>query len=346
MSIEKAHAIARFHEADRLYRIKDYAGALQILDELYRDYDKSHHIINARARALARVERFDEALLLCDRLVDEFAYDKGQWLRERVLKKKLAATRRAAETIPDDDMRNAKTQADSDDACPPLPLPKGMTASSSSNSDEDLGDFGSTEEPEGKGKGLFRIKPISLIIVLLLVAGVATGYVPYWLGGGLIVGYFVLNMMIRALFYRLFSTPFKMKGKALQDAGVEVHQVLPTLPPTDLDDEGGEDHGPRSYYWIDVTITPQVRTSGFTHWEPGELSLAPVSQRIKKIDDIEQCMPVLSVKLLVDGVEQEDEGDKLRGAQRIKVLVALPQGFGRYKFVYYFESFGDFKVGG
>jgi len=99
------------------------------------------------------------------------------------------------------------------------------------------------------------------------------------------------------------------------------------------------------YAWLDVTITPQERTKGFTHWEPGELVLAPLGMKYKSPDDMDNCFSVHSLKLVVDGQEQEEEGMKYHGPLRVKLLVGLPMDQNAFKFVYYFEQFGELRVG-
>src|SRR5690606_18847239 len=124
-----------------------------------------------------------------------------------------------------------------------------------------------------------RIKPFRLLILIALCLGMWRGYVPYWLGGGLIIAYFLLSFAIRAALYRLFTIPFKLKGRALEGATATVHTVTPAEPPKAEAD--GEGPAYSRYVWIEVTITPPAQSRGFTHWEPGELAIAPASLRLK-----------------------------------------------------------------
>jgi hypothetical protein len=103
---------------------------------------------------------------------------------------------------------------------------------------------------------------------------------------------------------------------------------------------------PLRWVWLDVTITPQPRTDGFTHWEPGELMLLPLSKPYKGLDDMDHCYNVRDLKLVVDGVEHPDEGGKYHGPQRLKLLVGLPQQENAFKFAYYFEQFGEIRLHG
>lgn len=89
--MDQAEANARFAEADELYRIGDYAGALYILDDLDRAFPRQHRLLAARARCLSAMDRFDEALAICDRLIDDFGYAKAEALRERIVQRRIVS---------------------------------------------------------------------------------------------------------------------------------------------------------------------------------------------------------------------------------------------------------------
>ncbi|HRI88741.1 MAG TPA: tetratricopeptide repeat protein [Candidatus Hydrogenedentes bacterium] len=321
---------AQFSEASQLYVEGRYDEAIVILDRLDMLYPDTLNILKARARTLGKLRRYDEAIALCERLASEFGYHKAHLLRERLLAK--------MQVVPDDDIGEITfTPEVVDDGVP------------TGDGDSDgVGGLVTIQPAEKK----FRIKPVRLILLLLIVAGMYTGYVPYWLGGGLIVAYFLMKYAIRAAVFKLFSLPFKMKGKALKDATVEMHGFEWTGKPevsrqADDDDEPeSEPAKPLRYVWIDVTITPPVRTQGFTHWEPGELMLAPFKTKIKSLDDMDKCFGIHDYKFIVDGAEMESEGSKVRGPQRIKVLAGVPEGESAFKFMYYSYCFGELKLTG
>jgi hypothetical protein len=50
------------------------------------------------------------------------------------------------------------------------------------------------------------------------------------------------------------------------------------------------------------------------------------------------------VRFIRDGEEVEDEGEKVGGAHRIKLLAALPPDKHSFRFVYYFEVFGELNL--
>ena len=194
----------------------------------------------------------------------------------------------------------------------------------------------------------FRVPWIRLLLLMAICAGMFFGYVPYWLGGGLIGLYFIVKYTIKAFVYRLFTIPFKLKGKALAGATVNVHAVTNISTPKDAADEAKV---PQQYYAIDVTIVPPEQSEGFTYWEPGEIALAPMKQRIKTMDDHDHAHQVYDARLHgapapQDGGDDEDydDGGKYAGTQRVLLTVGLPPGGGDYKFVYYFEVFGAVKI--
>ncbi|MBI2433837.1 MAG: hypothetical protein HYV26_13300, partial [Candidatus Hydrogenedentes bacterium] len=158
--------------------------------------------------------------------------------------------------------------------------------------------------------------------------------------------YFAVRLAIKMILFRLFMLPFKMKGRALEGAMAVIHGVTPGEAPakTAGQDEEEPKHGPLRYVWVDVTITPLPRSNGFTHWEPGELALAPAARKIKSLDDHDHCFHVSQVRVFDEGKEVADEGYKYSGPQRLKLLVGLPETQSEFQFVYYMEAFGKLWV--
>ncbi len=74
----------KFNEADRLYREKQYADALVVLDDLDKEFPDTKNVLYPRAMCLARVGRFDEALDLCRQLKVEFGDPRGEKLMGKV----------------------------------------------------------------------------------------------------------------------------------------------------------------------------------------------------------------------------------------------------------------------
>ena len=196
------------------------------------------------------------------------------------------------------------------------------------------------------GKKPFRIKPMRLALLCVLLLGMYGGQLSPWLGWGIIILYFGIKFAIRHFFQRLLTMPFAMKGKVLQGATAEVHGYTWTDKP--INDEYIDDDEGLSlrYAWVDVTITPKELTEesqGFTHWEPGELMICPRWHKIRKVSDIDVCLQVEDVKFLEgEGIVGDD--DKCLGKQRVKLLIGIPEGQTEFNFVYYMEVFGEFLL--
>ncbi len=312
-------ASAQFNEASRLYQEGRYEEAWAILEALGKTHNKNHRLVSAQARTLGRLGRFEEALLRCERLEQEFHYEKAAVVRESV--EAMMAEGRGRASGPRESFRAT---------------------------DEAQAEIVSLED--GGAKHRFRIKPVRLLILGLLLYGMATQRIPYWVGGGLLVLYFgagwIAAKLVGSLLYRLFSVPFKMKGRALAGATAEVHEVRVAEAPESLSPAEEEENTatPLQYYHVDVTITPPAQSDGFKYWEPGELAVAMHSQRIKSLDDHEFCFQARGLQIMVDGEFQDDEGLKFGGPQRVRLRVGLPQHGETFKFVYYLETFGEFQI--
>ncbi|MEX2015563.1 MAG: tetratricopeptide repeat protein [Candidatus Hydrogenedentales bacterium] len=316
--MDREEANARFAEADELYRIGDFGGALYILDDLDRAFPHQHRLLNARARCLNKLGRLDEALELCDRLIHEFRYPKAADLRQRIV------DRQYANAFGDTDTARPRREA--------APAPVHKSASSL-----------------GCGRiVLFLFIGLALLAGGLLAAGAALGWLGWQTAGIataiLIVVAVLLPVLVGRVLRRtgrkLLETPFRMKAKALHGARAEVHNVSAAVAPAD-EDEDEKAKGPLAWYWIDVTIIPQERTEGFTNWEPGELALADAARQIRGMDDLDHAHQVHDVQIVENGAIHAWEGEKYRGPMRVKLLVGLPENVARAQFVYYTVAFGE-----
>jgi hypothetical protein len=139
-----------------------------------------------------------------------------------------------------------------------------------------------------------------------------------------------------------------MKGKALAGAQVTVHGIRPAdapeIPKDEYEGEAEEDEATDAAYnwhYLDVTITPQPATGGFTHWEPGELVLVGMDASPKDIDEEEAVSRIADCRVFQDGKFCEDEGYKYPGPQRLELHVGVKPGVRALQFRYYFELFGN-----
>lgn len=183
--------------------------------------------------------------------------------------------------------------------------------------------------------------------------------------------------MFKKLLLLFFSLPFRATGAALRGATAAVHSLerLPA-PPLELaakhdesDDERKPDE-PRDYYRLEVTISPKASVGPFHRWEIGELALvhpdsslvADGQREIADLCDIRQREVQVSESFVPHREDEDDEepdspsekrqapavgtftpddGYKLPGVQRLRLLLAVKPGTRRLVFQYYFEKFGE-----
>lgn len=321
--MDRDEANALFGEADALFRAGEYGQSLELVGRLEADFPNNHRVLNAKAKALAALGREAEALAVCDLLLAEHGYEKIRPLRD-----KLAG--RTALTV--------------------VETAKGGEFSGEAATAEVMEEDVAYETVDIPRASRFRIKPIRLILLVLICVAVWRGFLPWWLGAGLVGAYFGVKWLLRWALFRLFTLPFKMKGRALEGATATIHSVTRAEPAErnreDDEEDEPEPEMPSRWVWIDFTITPPERSRGFTHWEPGELAIAPASLRLKKLDDHDKCSQVADVIFVNNDGDQEDEGYKIVGPQRLRVRAPLPGKATetRFKFVYYFEVFGEFEA--
>jgi hypothetical protein len=196
-----------------------------------------------------------------------------------------------------------------------------------------------------------------ILILIAVLCSLAIKFLPWYVTLGLVV-LFVLSFKFLGgkIVHWLFMLPFRAKGAILHNATVVVHSLEPTdAPPPremdagDEDEEGEEDEeevkedavpeGPRDYFRLDVTITPQPSKGPYQTWEIGDLMLvAPDYEPMS--DDGDECR-VEGVEVESNGQFHPDEGYKLPGPQRLRLLLAVKPGTKKLVFHYYLETFGE-----
>ncbi len=118
----------------------------------------------------------------------------------------------------------------------------------------------------------------------------------------------------------------------------------------------------RNYYEIEATITPRTPQGPFFYWDFTDLTLVKPG-RLWYEDD-HSCR-VASVELAPDGIilqnrqrvdvddldeeeseneAEDDDGTKVCGPRRVKMLVGIKQGIPELVFSYYFENFGKLQL--
>jgi len=211
----------------------------------------------------------------------------------------------------------------------------------------------------------------SLLFVFVLFAigaALVVRLAPWYVSVGLAV-LLVLSsrLLARLLIYRLFTMPFKAKGRVLENAVAEVHGIQPAATPDapkneydggeDLDEEqkaeleherreACEELKKRNWFTVDVEIKPQPNDGAFTHWEPSELSLVHFTEDTAETDcESVECL-IHDLKIHSDGKIVDYEGDKYTGPQRLQLLIGVKADVERLKFQYYYEGFGEVVLPG
>jgi hypothetical protein len=192
---------------------------------------------------------------------------------------------------------------------------------------------------------------MKLIYVILAVLAAllvfAIKFLPWWASLSLLlVGVLAVRWGVQHLLRRIFIIPFRMKGKVLADALVDVHSIEPAPIPMVESDEEDSNYQQLAWHYVDLTITPTQQTGGFTAWEPSELILVPPNAKAEDIEsgyDSEICT-IHDFKVYADDQFAEDEYGKYEGAQRLQLHLGVQPNTHQLKFRYYFELFGRVTI--
>jgi hypothetical protein len=199
-----------------------------------------------------------------------------------------------------------------------------------------------------------------ILLIVLIAFILAFKFLPWYVLVGLAVVFVVgMPLLGKWLLGRVFLAPFQAKGAVLRKADVVVHRLAPAPPPlypSHEDDESPEEDVPdealektvplpRVYYRLEVTISPRPKAGGFQHWEPGELRLVAPGTSPLDDADYETCV-IERVEIEEDGQFIPDEGYKLAGEQRLRLLIGVRPGTARLVFQYYLEQFGEVVLSG
>lgn len=217
-----------------------------------------------------------------------------------------------------------------------------------------------------------------LLLAIAILAVLAVKYLPWYALVGLILLFAVsARFLAGKLLRRLFSLPFRAKGAVLKNATATVHSVksVPAPPAADSvndDDEDSIESGKRrDYFLIEVTISPAVpdNPGPFQHWEVGELSLLhpeydqmnDAPKEFANVAVVQSTEVQVQENFPLDNDDEDDDegsrkvdrdvrrkvgdfvtddGYKLPGQQRLRLLVGVNPCIRKLAFGYYFEKFG------
>lgn len=219
---------------------------------------------------------------------------------------------------------------------------------------------------------MIRFILIIVGLALLILVGVTAALQHFFGWKGLIAVPFLLIAMIwigkkvAGAVIKTFATKlFEGKASVLKGAAIIVHSVTPTSKPVrerhnDSEDEETEesepvdasdaedvdedvlDDGPRCYYEVDMTITPQAEASEAV-WEPGEFLLT--CKPISNLGDLDTADAGAPEKIQVwDGTAfGSDDVGKYPGEQRLKITFALKPGTKTSYLQYYNQTIGQLE---
>lgn len=196
---------------------------------------------------------------------------------------------------------------------------------------------------------------VSLVLLGIAIV-LALNFLPWWvclliLAAGLLG----IRYGIPLLFKRALMTPFKLKGKVLKGAQIQVHQIVPAPTPTRRYDLETTDIAPTyadfNWYYLDVTIQPDATqvddSAAFSLWEPGDLMLVEPGSTATDFgtNDDELCW-IHDYRLYEGDRLVEDQAGKLAGTQRLQFHVGIQPTIRELTFRYYFEQFGRVEIPG
>jgi hypothetical protein len=153
---------------------------------------------------------------------------------------------------------------------------------------------------------------------------------------------------------------FAAKGKALHNATVTVHSVIPTTEPPEGQGEEEEDESEDDsealipaedsppvrlkWYTFDVTITPdRVQHSEFGHWDIDDLVLVPFDAVFAEgLEDLDRAdeFALINTRIVESGRDTEFDEAKVAGPRRLRFVAGIDENVRTVKFRYYFEGFG------
>jgi hypothetical protein len=193
-----------------------------------------------------------------------------------------------------------------------------------------------------------------ILVALVVIAILAIKYLPWWaLILILVGGALLLRWGAKVAVKQAFLLPFKAKGKVLQGAQVQVHQVqsvgIPVLfRDADLGEAEYADRRSRyhqlKWYSVDVSILPKAQGQvPFPAWEPGEMLLVPPGSRVTDLESLSQMesAEIHDYALYRNNDFAPDHEGKHLGAQRIKYIVGIEPEVKQLQFRYYLERFGQ-----
>ncbi len=201
---------------------------------------------------------------------------------------------------------------------------------------------------------------MTMLRFLLFVADLFV-LLPWWgaIGvlAGLAIGLWALAHYIVRRFQREVAHAVMAQGTPLTNALVTVHSVKPAEPPTtpslldEMEDDydEGDEYDPdqdeafapddSAYFWIEATIAPNDNQ---TVWDPSMLAMVPADfQPEEEFECSSQTAVLHTLEVSRNGKFKPQGAQNVTGAQRLRMLFAVPEDVRQAKFSYHFTYFGN-----
>lgn len=197
------------------------------------------------------------------------------------------------------------------------------------------------------------------IVVMLVKWIVSLGWWGLVVAAAILVGlYFAARLFIEGMFRSVANEALRQVSGPLADAELRVHSITVAERPTtlsvfDVEDEEFEDDPDAEelegwqtegeFYWIDATITPHDPVA---KWDASVLTLVPAGWKGRPGEICEEIGPLHSIELY-DGRNfrrLHNGEEELCGEQRLRLLMAAPEGRTDVKFAYFGATFGRLSL--
>lgn len=349
--MRRKDAEKRFRQADDLFRAGENFAALRLLREVDDAFPGQPRILFPIALCLERLEEYDEAIKVFERLADQHFYDKARRAADRVRRKR-------AEPANPTPVLLLSENGDSFNSF--------NSSGGSHNSALDSVLRAPAAEEEGEEPHEFPLVASVLTTMVCAAAALLTllGYLGGATGAIIVVatgGYLALLLVPALVHSRLEVAPLQAKGRALAGASAQVKGVMPAPPPSDtLRREPGGGNAFQDwkavearvkvrgwqFYFVDVVVSPPARGGSPEPWLPSAVRLIRAGQRLRSRADIDAAFPVYSVRLFKDGQWLEQPDALCTGAMHLRLHVAIDPSLDDLAFSYYLETFGPFRRSG
>jgi tetratricopeptide (TPR) repeat protein len=124
-AVDKGQAQAQFQKADDFYRQKRYEEALNVLNRLDAAFPDKRNIMLPRARCLRHLKRPQEAMAICDRLIERYGDERAAKLKTAIASAETASHRESSAGFAPLTLEDLGITLHPDESSPPKQQPRG-----------------------------------------------------------------------------------------------------------------------------------------------------------------------------------------------------------------------------